>query len=291
MAVRTTGSRELIIFREDELRMPGLRCLAVSRNRRPMGSEAGLAAHRHIGWELCWVRTGLVDRWSSAGVAEIGPGWCYLTPPGTLHGTLTGGLEPCELWWIQLDPVRLPGLDRSERAALIAALSCCPSSFPAGDLLGPWQDALAAAGALAQAGGSPLARLGLRACLHRLLVAALVRPPARPLPARLERAMHRAEEGPAGVGTLARIAGCSPSALGRLFRTWTGEGTRAWLQRQRLREAKRRLAATAQDITAIALDLGFPSSQHFATSFRQATGLTPTRYRRLTGERAVDGGR
>jgi AraC-like DNA-binding protein len=44
-------------------------------------------------------------------------------------------------------------------------------------------------------------------------------------------------------------------------------------------EAHRRLADTNEDITNIAHNLGFSSSQYFATVFRRETGMTPGEYR------------
>ncbi|MCK6491308.1 MAG: helix-turn-helix domain-containing protein, partial [Planctomycetes bacterium] len=51
--------------------------------------------------------------------------------------------------------------------------------------------------------------------------------------------------------------------------------------RRQISAAKHLLRGGAQEVTAVALACGFPSSQHFATRFRQATGLTPSAYRRL----------
>lgn len=50
-------------------------------------------------------------------------------------------------------------------------------------------------------------------------------------------------------------------------------------RRARVRTAERMLAETDAPITTIALELGFATPQHFATVFRQETGLTPSAYR------------
>ncbi|RYE57002.1 MAG: AraC family transcriptional regulator [Hyphomicrobiales bacterium] len=54
-----------------------------------------------------------------------------------------------------------------------------------------------------------------------------------------------------------------------------------FVQEARIREAKRRLINTDDAVTTIALDLGFSSSQWFATSFRSLVGLTPKAYKSL----------
>jgi AraC-like DNA-binding protein len=45
--------------------------------------------------------------------------------------------------------------------------------------------------------------------------------------------------------------------------------------RLRIEEARRRLAAGGATVTGVALDLGFSSSQYFASSFKRLTRMTP----------------
>jgi hypothetical protein len=51
-----------------------------------------------------------------------------------------------------------------------------------------------------------------------------------------------------------------------------------WL-RERIRIARERLLDDGATVTDVATELGFSSSQHFATVFRRFTGFTPNRYR------------
>jgi AraC-like DNA-binding protein len=44
-------------------------------------------------------------------------------------------------------------------------------------------------------------------------------------------------------------------------------------------ERERRLSETEDSITDVALATGFSHAQHFSTSFRKATGLTPSSFR------------
>jgi AraC-like DNA-binding protein len=48
----------------------------------------------------------------------------------------------------------------------------------------------------------------------------------------------------------------------------------------RVRVAQRRMRDTAVKLTALALDLGFSSPQHFSNAFREVTGESPTAWRR-----------
>ena len=95
-----------------------------------------------------------------------------------------------------------------------------------------------------------------------------------------------------GLDDAAARAGYSRFHFGRLFRTITGTTFHRYLLRLRHREALRRLAAGAEDLTDLALDLGFSSHSHFTTSFRGEYGLTPSDARdRLTApgdEEGVD---
>ena len=52
-----------------------------------------------------------------------------------------------------------------------------------------------------------------------------------------------------------------------------------YLTRLRLRAALERLAGGANDLTALALDLGFSSHSHFADAFRREFGRTPSAVR------------
>ena len=50
-------------------------------------------------------------------------------------------------------------------------------------------------------------------------------------------------------------------------------------------KAKRELLAREKDLAQIATDCGFAHQSHFTSRFKQATGLTPTRWRRMMTER------
>jgi AraC-like DNA-binding protein len=51
------------------------------------------------------------------------------------------------------------------------------------------------------------------------------------------------------------------------------------LQRARIAEAERRLLESDDPLTAVALDLGFASPQHFSRQFREVTGESPSDWR------------
>ena len=47
----------------------------------------------------------------------------------------------------------------------------------------------------------------------------------------------------------------------------------------RVRAAQERMLAGDESLTAIAIDVGCASTQHFSVAFRKATGLSPSEWR------------
>jgi AraC-like DNA-binding protein len=78
---------------------------------------------------------------------------------------------------------------------------------------------------------------------------------------------------------LARHAHLSVSRFKSRFKAETGISPWQFILNARIEAAKQRLAAEKESITKIAIDLGFASSQHFATAFKRIMGVTPRAYR------------
>ena len=82
------------------------------------------------------------------------------------------------------------------------------------------------------------------------------------------------------VAEIARAAPFSSFHFQRLFRAIVGESVAEFTRRVRLETAARRLVFRPQeDITSLAMDLGFSSSQNFAKAFKQHFEVSPTQYR------------
>ncbi|HEY7620442.1 MAG TPA: helix-turn-helix domain-containing protein [Solirubrobacteraceae bacterium] len=83
------------------------------------------------------------------------------------------------------------------------------------------------------------------------------------------------------VDELAARHGLSARTLQRLFRRYVGLGPKWVLQRYRLHEAAERMAAgEADDLTRLALDLGYFDLAHFTGHFRKAVGRSPAAFMR-----------
>ena len=112
-------------------------------------------------------------------------------------------------------------------------------------------------------------------------------PPARLLAVRDWLDAHRGEV--VRLTTLARLAGCSPYQVNRLFRQQFGLPPYEYLVQQRLRQAARRLRESAQSLADIAYEAGFADQSHLQRFFRRAYGTTPLAYRQASAQLARDG--
>jgi len=77
------------------------------------------------------------------------------------------------------------------------------------------------------------------------------------------------------ISELAERAGLSQARFKVRFKQETGVPPAEFVQRLRIEEAQRRLARGKESITHIAFELGFSSSQYFATVFKRYTGQSP----------------
>ncbi|PKN66800.1 MAG: AraC family transcriptional regulator [Deltaproteobacteria bacterium HGW-Deltaproteobacteria-12] len=94
--------------------------------------------------------------------------------------------------------------------------------------------------------------------------------------------------------SLEEIAGAAAFSMfhfHRIFKAVVGETVAEFTRRLRLECAANRLLSNHfDDITTIAIDCGFSSSQNFAKAFRQNFGMTPSAYRKSkTGNKVSKG--
>lgn len=86
---------------------------------------------------------------------------------------------------------------------------------------------------------------------------------------------------------IARAVDSSPYHLTRVFRRYCGMPIHRYLVCLRLRTSLEMLAEGADDITALALDLGFSSHSHFTGSFRREFNCTPSEMRSKLTAKAI----
>ena len=95
--------------------------------------------------------------------------------------------------------------------------------------------------------------------------------------------MRRHPEDSYGSDRLVAETKLSPNTILARFRKLTGLPPQAFLVKCRVHKAKELLALRTKSVTEIAVELGFASSQHFATRFRLETGMTPRQWREIRG--------
>jgi AraC family transcriptional regulator len=85
---------------------------------------------------------------------------------------------------------------------------------------------------------------------------------------------------------LAARLSCSVFHLCRSFRQVERTTIHGYQQDQRLRLALEAIESGREELTGVALDLGFCSHSHFTAAFRRRFGLTPSAYAQSVGNRA-----
>ena len=88
------------------------------------------------------------------------------------------------------------------------------------------------------------------------------------------------------LGEIAKTVHLSPFHFHRRFTELLGITPKHFLLECQLFEAKSQLLAREKDLAKIAADTGFAHQSHFTSRFRQATGLTPTKWRKLYSQKA-----
>jgi AraC-like DNA-binding protein len=82
------------------------------------------------------------------------------------------------------------------------------------------------------------------------------------------------------VEEMAALVGLGTTAFSDKVKSFTGFSPMSYLINIRISEAIKLLKKPEANVTNIALDTGFYSSQHFATTFKKLTGYTPSQFRK-----------
>ncbi len=236
-----------------------------------------LGEHSHPGaYEVCYLVSGSVEWWNEDGLVEVHPGDVYFTRPDELHGGVDTVMHCCELFWLI---IKMPREFEPDFAAMRRrtfrgnqAIEECFRSIR-DELISP---------------GTHAKEL-LQANLRRLLVEcvrAYEKHAAHTSTAHITPAIRRSIDWmqahlgeDLSVQGAARVAQLSISRFYERFSEETGYSPLEYHNRLRLHRARQLLADTRRPITQIAFDLGFSSSQYFATVFKNHLGMTPGEFR------------
>jgi AraC-like DNA-binding protein len=86
------------------------------------------------------------------------------------------------------------------------------------------------------------------------------------------------------LSSIAAASGMAPSTLCESFPQVAGVPVWRYVQRLRLQDAALALAEGEENLSRLALDLGFSSHSHFAQAFRTQFGISPSRFRGGVGQ-------
>lgn len=280
-----TPEREILNLSVMDL--PGARVLGRYRYRTP---HTPLPAHRHQGMiEICYLHRGHQVYELEGRRYALRGGDVLVTMPGEWHSTGPDPENRGVLYWLILQPARgrrsFLGLPQRDSTTLTRALRTLPSRHfraPRG-----CHSALEAIIAGASQAG-PLDVITRRCTLVALLLDLVRASHGRAIRGSEEwlapvlRLMHAELDVSRQVPEFADVAGLSVSHFKARFRDATGKAPAEYFLGLRIDEARRRLRTTPHPVTRIAMDLGFGSSQSFATAFHRLVGCPPRQYRHGT---------
>ena len=265
----------------------GIDSLAMFGRYNYAKAEDGLAEHSHPGaLEICHLVRGRQTYCIGKHSYHLRGGDVFLTMPDERHGTGGGPEEKGLLYWmIVLNPSStggsLLGLAEPESRALWRELGkSSRRHFPGTPEMKTQLDDILA---LLHGRRTPLRKTAVQnrivAFLLELL-AARERASAEQGSQRLAQVIRHMESNLSDpdkltVDVLSSIAELSPSRFKALFKEKLGIPPAEYALRLRIEEARRRLAAEDATVMGVAIDLGFSSSQYFASSFKRLTRMTP----------------
>lgn len=211
----------------------------------------------------------------------------FVTLPDEQHSTGGQPEERGELYWLHLQPGRrgLLGMPSRSVQDLVRRFGKLPSRHFAAshELRGMFPRLFARAANLAEeADRDELIRIELCATTAQLLVevlrSATGSQPRDQEPSDMNRAIRfvQAHIGqPIGLDQLAVATGLSKSWFKSRFRRAMGIPPGEYVLREKVARA-RQMLTNGQRVTDVAMQLGFSSSQYFATVFRRFTGMRPS---------------
>jgi AraC-like DNA-binding protein len=191
------------------------------------------------------------------------------------HGAIKS--DPWEVYWVRIEGPRL------EQMCNILSITANPV-FPGFDL--PVAKVIFHEVFGLMTSDAPEAPALIHAAIGRLLALAFCarcQQEATPLfPPALSKAVERMKLfyfERHTVGSLAALSGMSATHFARTFKTAFGTSPIDWLRRERISQAKRRLAETDASIKEIAAQVGYADRYFFSKDFKQHTGTTPRAFR------------
>lgn len=231
-------------------------------------------------YELVFISSGLQYRAANGTNYPLSGGQALLIQPGHRHST---GIMPQgvgQLYWIHIKKTRQPllGMSQAESQTVFQHFQqrSNPVLYLGNSCRQAFESLLRCSRQHADAGD----RLLIRQSLLKIILLIMHAPSQH----QQHHALPDIFQDPTLLdqpALLARQAGISLSRLRARCKDETGISLGDYLLHLRIDESMKRIAQQAHlSITDIALDLGFSSSQYFATVFKRYTALTPSQFRK-----------
>lgn len=271
--------------RPDFLVLPELVSLGLfvtSESRLGGARQDGTGGH-----EIGFLEHGSVEWWDGQELDEAGPGSVLIDHPGDWQGGASAIVHPCTRYWLRFDfPERagLPGLSASTTLSIKKSYeTMARRHFPGSPVVRDLFQQLL----IQQRDPDAFSEDFGRALFHQILISVL-RDYERNRQRNVSSVIHKALDYFAAnigsdirMGEVSALVELSTGYFHDVFLRETGFTPARYHLRLRIAAAKQSLIVTDRSITDIAIDLGFSSSQYFATTFRKIVGLTPIQYRQL----------
>jgi len=264
-----------------------------------------LAPHKNRGMEITYIEKGMLE-WMAEGRPEpVETGSIYFTLPWQVHGSVKSR-EPENFMWHVLFrlaedyPKARPefafpaslGFSPDETAVLSSTFAksrkhCFPATPFMQTLMPTLIGELQSTHELRDAHAATLLRAVLvelkRTIAGDVLNAERYTPSEQKVQALIANLSVSCDQ-PWSLAEMAEQCGIQRTQLNKVFQKLTGSTPMEYLFRIRMERAKTLLRETDMKIIEIAFDCGYGTSQYFANTFRQATGVTPSQYRKHSGE-------
>lgn len=250
-------------------------------------SATPIGPHTHKNcYEFVFVEKGKAA-WEVEGEEyETRSGDVFHTRPDERHSGRFNIIEPSKLWWLIFDDPgsydSWLGISREEtehiRDSLLELPRIIHNVYGASDHLQKLKQAVVNDEALS----------ALRARHYIMQIVLMLMEPERKVKVaedledvilNLTHEMKAQPDMRVSMDRLAARVGVSTSHFHKVFRKVVKCSPYEFMERNRIESACRRLADTNESVTAIAFDLGFKTTQHFATVFRKFLGISPTQWR------------
>jgi AraC-like DNA-binding protein len=283
---RQPSSRQF--FEKADFRLPGV---IMFGRYQYAASQTGLTPHSHRdAIEICFLERGEQTYRVADRIYRLRGNDQFFTLPGELHDTADLPQEPGILYWLILKLETrgvFLGLAQPSASSLKNELRRMPTRhFRAHPDCARIQGQLVEllAGKKDAPRGFPYRQLRLQALLLQYLTLTIeashrgMSGSATPLLQRVLHYMDKHFEEPVHVPRLAEVAGLSESRFKTRFKREIGVPPAEFWLRKKIERASAMLKK--RNVTEVAHELGFSSSQYFATVFKRYTLCNPSQFRR-----------